>query len=100
MLQRRIRYDQEQGFPAGGMAVPVAGGTPYPPYPPPGGAAAGDDFRGRFQRVLAVPAQFRSVNGNGEGGATTPSSSGSVNGGVEAIDPHLGGKDGEPKTEA
>ncbi|KAJ7119421.1 hypothetical protein C8R44DRAFT_737237 [Mycena epipterygia] len=99
---RRIRYDQEQGFPAGGMAVPVPGGTPYPPYAPPPGAGAGDDFRGRFQRVLAVPAQFRTgVNGNGEGGATTPSSSGSVNGGVEAIDPHLGGgKDGEPKSEA
>ncbi|KAJ6602513.1 hypothetical protein DFH09DRAFT_1354843 [Mycena vulgaris] len=103
---RRIGYDhaqqqQEQGFPPGGVPVPVPGGAaPYPPPYAPG--AAGDDFRGRFQRVMTVPAPFRSSfnnpNGNGEGGATTPSSaSGSVNGagGVDAIDPHLGGKDAE-----
>ncbi|KAJ7471756.1 hypothetical protein FB451DRAFT_1399071 [Mycena latifolia] len=107
---RRLQYDhaqaQEQGFPPGGVPVP-GGAAPYPPpyAPGPGPASAGGDFRERFQRVMAVPAPFRAsfaaANGAGpEGGpgATTPSSAsgsgsaaGAGPGGVDAIDPHLGG---------
>ncbi|KAJ6452302.1 hypothetical protein C8R45DRAFT_1223622 [Mycena sanguinolenta] len=64
---RRMRYDHPDGFPPGpppaypppGVGVPVA---PYPPGagPPP----SGDDFRGRFQRVMAVPAPFHHHNPN------------------------------------
>jgi hypothetical protein len=94
-LQRRIHYEQEQGFPPGSVPVQVPGTAPYPP--PYAAGAPSDDFRGRFQRVMTVPAPFRSnfnnANGSGAGeggGATTPSS---ASGDVEAIDPHLGAKE-------
>ncbi|KAJ7475242.1 hypothetical protein B0H11DRAFT_2034686 [Mycena galericulata] len=126
---RRMRYEHPEGFPPpavplpgppGSVPVPgpAAGAPPYPPY----AAGPGDDFRGRFQRVMTVPAPFRSAfggegfgggggaefaqNGNGggegDGGADTPSSGGggSVAGGSDAIDPHLGAKEGEVKSEA
>ncbi|KAJ7159869.1 hypothetical protein C8R43DRAFT_1233899 [Mycena crocata] len=103
---RRIRYEQEQqGFPPGPVPGP---GDPSQYPPPPNGEAypppyPTDDFRGRFQRVMTVPAPFRSSFNSpaapGEGGADTPSSAsgaGSVNGAaVDAIDPHLGGKDSD-----
>ncbi|KAJ7603975.1 hypothetical protein DFH06DRAFT_1310748 [Mycena polygramma] len=96
--------------------------NPYPPPPPPGsypapppgpgtptganGGAGGppsDNFRDRFQRVIAVPAPFHPAfaNGdapqgqNGEGeGAGTPEG--------DAIDPHLGAgaKEGAKEGEA
>ncbi|KAJ7233503.1 hypothetical protein B0H12DRAFT_1239348 [Mycena haematopus] len=57
---RRMRYDHPDGFPPG---------QPYPPppavagaYPGPGGPPPPDDFRGRFQRVMAVPAPFHAAN--------------------------------------
>ncbi|KAJ7645281.1 hypothetical protein B0H17DRAFT_1104342 [Mycena rosella] len=98
---RRLQYEhaQEQGFPPGAVSAPLADPAAYPA--PPGYPA--DDFRSRFQRVVNVPAPFRSAFGNGAGpeaGAATPSTasaSGSVNGnaGVDAIDPHLGAKESE-----
>ncbi|KAF8170632.1 hypothetical protein K438DRAFT_1853539 [Mycena galopus ATCC 62051] len=108
---RRMRYDHPDGFPPG---------QPYPPppgtYPGPGGPPPTDDFRGRFQRVMQVPAPFHAQDGSspfpadapgqqfpngtpeyangqaqaqGQGQAEGDAESGSHNGG-DAIDPHLG----------
>ncbi|KAJ6623574.1 hypothetical protein B0H10DRAFT_1786529 [Mycena sp. CBHHK59/15] len=93
---RRIRYDHPQdGFPPGGVPAPTT------PYPPPYAPGAADDFRGRFQRVMSVPAPFRAgyTADGAPPGESTPSDasgSGSANGApADAIDPHLGAKEGE-----
>ncbi|KAJ7119420.1 hypothetical protein C8R44DRAFT_788033 [Mycena epipterygia] len=87
---------QDGGAVPGGNAVPAVCATL-------GGGGGGE---GRLSR--AVPARARGAGAvpqrereRGVGEATTPNSSGSVNGDVKAIDPHLGGgKDDEPKSEA
>ncbi|KAJ7074467.1 hypothetical protein C8F01DRAFT_25147 [Mycena amicta] len=88
-----IRYEHPEGFPPGAYPYPPGA---VPPGGPPNGPPATDDFRGRFQRVMAVPTPFQYPQ-NGEdanGEAETPSA-----GSVEAIDPHLGAKEEEGKEE-
>ncbi|KAF7361192.1 hypothetical protein MSAN_01151200 [Mycena sanguinolenta] len=123
---RRMRYDHPDAFPPGSLPPPP--GQPYPPPPPgvvpvpyppgaPGAPPPGsnDDFRGRFQRVMAVPApfhhahpqdpnafpppdgqnsqfsaEFGAQNGAPANGQGAGAQGGSSHGG-EAIDPHLGG---------
>ncbi|KAJ7641388.1 hypothetical protein FB45DRAFT_862583 [Roridomyces roridus] len=110
---RRMRYEHPEGFPPSGAPPIPPGGPAYtPPYPLP---PAAEDFRGRFQRVMSVPAPFRTLgegfsvefggasNGTAENGAEdTASSGGSVTagGGTEAIDPHLTKDDDGVKAES
>ncbi|KAF7313228.1 hypothetical protein MKEN_01009400 [Mycena kentingensis (nom. inval.)] len=82
-----IRYEHPEGFPPGAYpyppgAVPAAG--------PPNGPPATDDFRGRFARVMTVPAPFQYAQ-NGEEAAA-----GAAN---EAIDPQLGAKEDDEDNE-
>ncbi|KAF7293178.1 hypothetical protein HMN09_01195800 [Mycena chlorophos] len=81
-----IRYEHPEGYPPYAAyppgAVPV-GGLPHPDGPP-----GTDDFRGRFQRVVTVPAPFQyAQNGEDAQGEEEAPPSG------DAIDPHLGAKD-------
>ncbi|KAF7334378.1 hypothetical protein MVEN_02266700 [Mycena venus] len=114
--RRGIRYDHPDGFqpPGAPISMPTAGQPPFPgppppqgyPGPPPPGAA--DDFRGRFQRAVIVPAPFHGqdpsafpnpngaeypngTEGEGEDGEDEQSG--------DAIDPHLSAQKDELKDE-
>ncbi|KAJ7816310.1 hypothetical protein B0H14DRAFT_1396847 [Mycena olivaceomarginata] len=115
---RRMRYEHPEGFPPG---------QPYPPPYAGAGPPPTDDFRGRFQRVMAVPAPFHAQEGgpppgfpgpdaanaqfpNGSAEYASPNAQAGEgegegsSGGGESIDPHLGAsqnqKEGEMKGEA